>query len=89
MYLKYYLSNGIIPIFSDCLKGISEIFQGCKYRVEVPEGKELDPILEMSKTHVDNTGILKEYTHVYLKHYDRETHVEKIADCIRRSGILG
>lgn len=83
-----YISSGVIPIYSSCLNGISEIFRECNYKVEVQEGNELDSILKAIKKPISNTEILEEYRRIYHEFYDADTHIERIATKFRKIGLV-
>ena len=82
-----YLSNGIIPIYSDCLEGISDIFRNCKYKIEVNEEIDLDSVIDMVKATVDAKDILEEYQSLYQQFYDRDKHILKIAEQLKQNGF--
>ena len=83
-----YISSGVIPVYSNCLHGISEIFSGCNYKIEVREGNELDAILKKINEPVNNKEILEEYRHIYHKYYDEDAHIERIMTKFKKLGFL-
>lgn len=82
-----YLSNGIIPIYSDCLDGIKDIFKDCKYKIEVNEHIDLDSVIDSIKATVDSKGILREYQSLYQLFYDRDKHILRIAEHLKQNGF--
>lgn len=83
-----YLSNGVIPVYSDCLNGIRELFSVCDYKVEVQEGNELNSVLEAAKKPVDNAEIREAYSRIYHDHYDTNAHVERISTLFKKTGLV-
>jgi len=82
-----YLSNGIIPIYSDRLEGISDIFKDCKYKIEVNEHIDIDSVIDSVKETVASKDILREYQRLYQQFYDREKHILRIAEQLKEKGF--
>lgn len=83
-----YLSNGIIPIYSECLVGISEILKSSVYKVEIREGKELKSVINSVVKSVDKEKILDDYKNIYKNYYDKEMHIERISDTFKKIGVI-
>lgn len=83
-----YLANGIIPIYSESLKGIHSILKNCTYKIEISDENGLKNILKHINKPVDWAEVLKEYHCVYQEAYNEEQHIHKITGKLLEAGIV-
>lgn len=74
-----YISNGIIPIYSDCLYGIEEIMANCQYKVKLENNNDISAIEKVMKFSINNKEIKKEYRNIFIRSYSRDEHSAKIS----------
>ena len=78
--MSTYLSCGIIPIYSDCIKDFSKIFSSKKYFVEVPCASKELPLNSLLKTeNIDTRDVYDEYKEIFDTYYNTEKHISKLS----------
>jgi len=80
--LLTYLSNGIIPIYSSSLAGVSGILKDTNYKIEYQNDGNIDQIIMLSNEAPDGDSILKEYMNVYSEKYDKKRHIQRIRESV-------
>lgn len=86
--LMTYLSNGIIPIYSSCLTGISEILFECKYKICYNNDGNISDIENMMSNTICTDKISKDFNQVYLTSYDIKNNEEKINKEFKKSKLI-
>ncbi len=69
--ISTYMGNGIIPIYSSCLGGVSEILEQTKFKVS-----DENQLLQLGSILPDE--IFEEYSRVFETQYSREYHLSKL-----------
>lgn len=79
--LSTYLSNGIIPIFSNVIGDFKNMFSESKYKIQ-GDVSNLDLIIEniykFEQEPVEIQEILKDYKNIFLKYYNIEIYSKEI-----------
>lgn len=78
--MSTYLSCGIIPIYSDCIKDFSKLFSSKKYFVQIPcatKNLRFNSLLMLDK--VDATDVYEEYKEIFDTYYNTESHISKLS----------
>ncbi|WP_346904265.1 hypothetical protein [Faecalicatena contorta] len=76
--LMTYMGNGVIPILSDCLEGLTENLVDTKYLIKLKNTQDVESILQGMKIDVDNQEIFNDYSRIYSEKYDISTHIERL-----------
>jgi hypothetical protein len=84
-----YLASGVIPIYSDCLCGITDILSGTKYSVPLPDMESADPIMEMLKVRCAPDDVYKEYAGLFTKAYNSAEYTKDIGCKLCSAGFSG
>ena len=63
--LMTYMGNGVIPILSDCLEGLTENLVDTKYLIKLKNTQDVESILQGMKIDVDNQEIFNDYSRIY------------------------
>ena len=82
--LMTYMGNGVIPILSECLEGLTENLEETKYVIKLKNPSDTESILNAMKYKVDRKEILSDYKKIYKNHYDRENHIKKMMKVLPR-----
>ena len=70
-----YITNGIIPIVSDCLKGITEMCEDTQYVIKLNKKCDIEDIVDLMNQNLDSNKIKNEYMKIYDEYYDREKNI--------------
>lgn len=80
-----YLSAGVIPIFSLCIKDFYEKTLNKKYIIPIKNFKDVSPkIIQLCKKDIDTEEILKEYKDIFSNYYNRDKYKENMKKWLRR-----
>lgn len=81
--ISTYMGNGIIPIYSNCIRDFSQEVRGYTYVLEY-ESEEFENKLKnmMSKT-INCEDVLHEYQRIFAEYYCRRAHVFQLANKIK------
>lgn len=76
-----YMSAGVIPIFSSCLKDFAALSNNMKYAKKVGTLSEsmINEIVDFVKGEVDSDEIEKEYCKIFNTYYNRDLHQKNIS----------
>lgn len=80
-----YLANGLIPIYSDCLKGMEGILKNTEFAVPYRNDEDLGQVEKMMARQINPKEVMEEYERIYRTHYDRESHKDRIAALLRKN----
>ena len=76
--LSSYLSAGVIPIYSACLKDFNEISESMKYTVPVYNISEIPcHLIELCKRDINCEDIYNEYIEIFKTYYSVEHYVQQ------------
>ena len=81
--ISTYLSCGLIPIYSECLKDFAELASHMKFAIKYDD-RIVDKIQRLSSIEIDKNEILKEFKQLFDSHYSRRYHVNQIVKKIHR-----
>lgn len=77
--LSTYLANGVIPIFSSCLKSFAKVTENCKNVIKVNDKNDVFSILAHAKEQINQDDIYIEYETIFNSYYNSELHSENIS----------
>lgn len=77
--LSAYMSAGVIPVFSDCLRSFANMASSLHYAVPVGEPVDIDLLVGRCTEQIDVKKILAEYQHVFETYYSRDYYVRQLA----------
>lgn len=75
--LSSYLSAGVIPIFSKCLKDFYNRTNGFEYVVPVSEFKQTDKLQKILSEEIDTKKLISEYMELFNTYYNPQYYIEK------------
>lgn len=81
--LSTYMSNGIIPIVSNCIHEYDCFFKDYKYVVSVEDKVDLADIEILSQESIDPESIYNEFKRFYNAYYNSEEHIKAICNKLR------
>ena len=74
-----YISNGIIPIYSDCLTGVNEILSTTQFKLPIKKDFTLPDFMSDGLTNpIDARDIYADYSVIFEKYYNRANHIEHL-----------
>ena len=81
--ISSYLSAGVIPIVSDCVKDFAKIASAMDYAVVLPESKELPKkLVDLCKNNINVSNIVHEYKTLFNTYYNPQFYIEKYSQLI-------
>lgn len=80
--MSTYMVNGIIPIISECLFGLSEIAGDSPYIVRLKDNQDSMAILEHMKLAINGASVYDEYLAIYRQSYDREVQIQRFMNLL-------
>ena len=82
--LSSYLSCGVIPIFSSCVKGFYEASKAMRYVCPVSSFEDVDKVVDFVSTPPDQSALKEEYGRLFDSYYSRSFHIRKLAEMFMR-----
>ncbi len=79
--ISTYLSCGLIPIYSSCLKDFSNLAKNMKYAI-VQSSSIMEEIRNMAEHPIDNREVFREYERIFDTYYSRSMHIKKIREML-------
>lgn len=81
-----YMSAGVIPIFSSCLKDFAVLSDKIKYAKKIGELSEsvVDDIVRFVKQDINVSEIKKEYKSVFDTYYNKDVHRNNISTLLKK-----
>lgn len=76
--MSTYMVNGVIPIISECLYGLTEIAGDSQFVVRLGDKEDFNAILKSSKSCIRAEEVYQDFLEIYQKHYDRAKKVEDL-----------
>lgn len=81
--ISSYLSAGVIPIVSDCVKDFAKIASAMDYAVVLPESKELPKkLVDLCKNNINVSNIVHEYKTLFNTYYNPQFYIKKYSQLI-------
>lgn len=79
-----YMSAGVIPLFSSCLKDFANLSNTMKYAKKVEKLTEdtVDKVIGYINESVDTEELKKEYYRIFGTYYNKELHQKNLADIL-------
>lgn len=81
--ISTYLTNGIIPIYSNCLNGINKILESTRFKVSYENNYDITKIESFMMQSLSPISIKEEFWEVYRNEYDESKHILQIAEKLR------
>ena len=83
--MSTYLSCGIIPIYSDCIKDFLQLFSKKRFFVKVSTNlKNLDGSQLLIRENIDNTDIYAEYQEVFETYYNTQRYIDDLSKILSK-----
>lgn len=84
--ISSYMSAGVIPIFSTCLKDFTALAQKLKYAKAVKDLSEdgVDDVINYVKLPTDKEEIKAEYKKVFNSYYGKQTHYQNLLTLLKK-----
>ena len=84
--ISSYMSAGVIPIFSTCLKDFYTLAQKIKYAKAVGDLSEesVDEVINYVKQPIDKDEIKMEYMSVFNSYYGKQTHSQNLQTLLNK-----
>ena len=80
-----YLSNGIIPIFSNVIGDFKDEFRDLTYAIPLGNNLEgLEKLYELEDVEIDAKDVVNDYQTIFDKYYSEEFYINQIAQKIRQ-----
>lgn len=83
-----YLSAGVIPIFSDCLRDFSLVSKDMKYVLKLGGKFDIEEVVEFVNKDIDAAALQKEYKTLFENYYSLERHVENLTQRLSKIGSI-
>lgn len=85
--ISTYLSCGLIPIYSECLRDFAQLACNMKYAIKYDENIT-ERVNSTGFQKIDTQKIYQEYKDIFNTYYSREAHVKKITTLFKRNEAL-
>lgn len=79
-----YVGNGIIPIFSDCIRSFYHRTKELDNVIALDDSLSADKICDFCRREIDPRQVLAEFSGIYEDYYNREKYVEDIRQFFRQ-----
>lgn len=77
-----YVSNGIIPVYSECIGSYKRLSQRFKYLIMLNNNENIDSILDFEKVNLFPESIMAQYKEIFNSQYSDEKNIIAISDFI-------
>lgn len=81
--ISTYLSCGLIPVYSSCIRAFDEQSKTMKYKVAWCNDYDIVKIKDMMKNAPDNNDVKTEYKDFFNQYYSNERHIETISKVLK------
>jgi len=84
--LSNYISNGVIPIYSEYVEDFHSIAKDCKYCVCANPGdmgEPVDKLVAICNEAVSPEDVYQEYSNAFGEYYSRDYHIEKLSEKLK------
>lgn len=80
-----YMSAGVIPIFSSCLKDFSVLSDSMTYAKKIGSAseQEVSELVDFIKSTIDPSKVKEEYHRVFNTYYNKDLHRQKLANLFK------
>lgn len=77
--MSTYLANGIIPIFSECIKDFTYLVDKYKFFISLSEqNNNICKVLELMEHNIQFEEVYKEYNKVFNEYYNEDIYINQI-----------
>ena len=77
--ISTYIAYGVIPIYSDCIKGFSEISEECKYSVRInKDASDINRIIELANAYINPDDVLQSMKSCYGEYFSFDYHKKNL-----------
>lgn len=73
--LLNYISNGIIPIISDCIYEYSTMMKNREFFIMINNLMDINIVKNYILSSINNNDVLQDYTEFYHKYYNKDEHI--------------
>lgn len=80
--ISTYLSCGLIPIFSSCIRSFKQQSEGMKYVAKMENPSDIEMITKFMTIPLSNEEVLIEYQNLYERYYSDEKYIREIGGII-------
>ena len=76
--MSTYLANGIMPIFSECIKDFSGLVDRYKYLISLSGQEDVYKVLELMEQDIQSEQVYREYNKVYDEYYNEDIYISQL-----------
>lgn len=80
--LSTYIANGLIPIYSPCIRDFHQMMKEFRFKLTYDE-YFIDNLRSMAKEEVDPKDVLSEYETIYTEYYNTDLYVKRISNIFK------
>lgn len=80
--LSSYLSAGVLPIYSSCLKDFHRISDGKSYSFAMEIGEDVSKLLEYIEINKNKETLMQQIEDLFNTYYSEKKHIEKITTLV-------
>ncbi|MBU7007220.1 hypothetical protein [Phosphitispora fastidiosa] len=84
--ISTYLSCGVIPIYSSCLKDFHRVSEGMRYKILYDTDSIQNVLSGLLREEINSMEIYEEYKNVFSTYYNVDYHIKNIIPCVK--GLL-
>ncbi len=74
--LSNYLSNGVIPIFSDCISSFNDLAKKYQYLIPISKEFETKRVLEYANSPILSQDVYFEFSQIFNTYYNRDVYIK-------------
>ena len=82
--LSTYLSNGLIPIVSKCIKEFELMLNDLHYKVILNNNQDINEVVSLSEENIECSSVLNEYKMFYDRYYNTSLYVKYLSGHIEK-----
>lgn len=82
--MSTYMVNGVIPVISDCLHGLTEIAGSSRFVIRLESKEDYKAILKSVQSSINAESVYQDFSEIYQTHYDRAKKVKEIVGILPR-----
>lgn len=86
--ISNYIANGIIPIYSECIRDFHTITSDYKYRISFDSIDFYNNIRELMTNNINSESIYNEYAELFSMYYNADFHIKSLSDKFRQSILI-
>lgn len=82
--LSTYLSNGMIPIVSDCIKEFKSMLTCLHYKVLLDNNQTTEDVIALSKEYIDKSDVYNEYKQFFNRYFNTNKYIKELGEHIEK-----